>query len=698
MKKLIVSLIVVLALCASSVQAEIYVGDHSFEDQSMSEVIYNYIESPWLSSGEAWASLEGEYGVTNVPDGTQYATPSNGTLYQDLAATYEDGVGYTLIALASGRAGASGDFDKWQIALHDTAGTELAATTGTFDLAAGTWDEISVHYTATAADDGKPIRIYFSNSDIGGNHWKFVLDDVHLVKDCLPVGTIVELNDPMQVREDDVNGTAVQFTVELNNNPAIQAGDIITVTVDPNEGGINPDLTIETSAIAATNGAIDLTFTDTTWNIPQTITVKAVDDLIQDDAYAEIHLIAFSTRSALGDPNYGGTDGTDPNGFGGCFVPVAVSIIDNETPAFVISKTSALVSEDGTVDSYTIALQSDPVSGNPVTVDISVDCQATVNGAATAALTFGVGDLGPKTVNVAAVDDSMVEASPHAAAISHVVTTTDTGYAAATIPDVDVSIDDNDARVWNFGDDVDLTSLVLSNPSFELPALADGGIADFNSENPADGYENYGEVSIVNPDLTAGEWDNRYDAGHRAVPDGQQVLTMNDSEENWTWVYSAASACDYVVEDGPVSYTFKASIGVPREDDGQGGYALHPDANVQLILEFNPPDTWQLQHALTYADLVAYEGQWIEIEGCIDLPAGHESVGGMFEVLVTGEHVDVDNLRISVGNHPCEGCYLEITPAEGDIDGDCDVDLEDLAIMAANFLRCYLYPECVTSW
>ena len=59
----------------------------------------------------------------------------------------------------------------------------------------------------------------------------------------------------------------------------------------------------------------------------------------------------------------------------------------------------------------------------------------------------------------------------------------------------------------------------------------------------------------------------------------------------------------------------------------------------------------------------------------------------------------MDNLKLTVGNHPCEGsCQLEITPAEGNLDNDCDVDLEDFAIMAANWLRCYQYPECVTGW
>ena len=203
MKKLIFSLIVVLMLTGfawASIPGagEISIGDHSFENQSMIGGSYNYIESPWFTNDSCWASIEGVYGVSNVPDGTQYATPSDDDLYQDLSATYEEGVGLTLTALASSRGTtASGADDAWEIALHDTSGTVLASTRGNdpcnpsaFDLVQGQWDQISVQYTPTTTDDGKAIRIYFSTGlGLNSANWKFVLDDVHLVKDCDPIGT-----------------------------------------------------------------------------------------------------------------------------------------------------------------------------------------------------------------------------------------------------------------------------------------------------------------------------------------------------------------------------------------------------------------------------------------------------------------------------------------------------------------------------
>ena len=498
-------------------------------------------------------------------------------------------------------------------------------------------------------------------------------------------GTITALNDPMQVLESDVDGSAVQFTVELSGDFPVTAGDTITLTIespDPNTGGPNVDLTINDSS-----SAVELTFTDTTWNIPQTVTVKAIDDAIVDDSYAEVHLVSFSTRSALGDSNYGGTDGSDPDAvpFSG---PLGVTVIDDETPSITISKTSVSVSEDGTVDSYTIALQTDPT--DTVTVDIIADCQAT----ATASLTFSAGDTGPKTVTVGAVDDSMVEASLHATTITHVVTTADPGYMDATISDVAVEITDNDARAWSFGDDA---VLPITNHSFEDPILSDGGVQDSNSVNPIPGYEYWtaGELNIVNPD--AAGWAAMYNAGHQQAPDGDQIVYLENIDP-YSGTQAMYSVCEYLVEPGPVSYTFEVTVGVPNGGDGSANFTIYVDAlnaDGSLIARINDPgaDTFDLSDGLV-------EGEWVTLTGCGEIPADSSLIGAGVAFGAAGQDVHMDNLKLTVGNHPCVGCTIALDNEllAMDFNGDCQVTLADFADFAANWMDCYLYPECVTGW
>ena len=640
----------------------------------------------YMNPATLYVGMRGDC-VINITDDAMIDVRADGTLYTpaillgnqnygpDLTATINQSGNSIIQSLGSGMdMGANNtaiyNMDGGQLILGGTItgpgeDDEFNLNSGTIILMGGDYrsivDEPWFHGTAIATYDGTDTTI------IG-----------------ISTGTVTPLDDPMQVLESDVDGSAVQFTVELSGDFPVTAGDTITLTVDisdPNNGVPNQDMTIETSAIAASNSTIELTFTDSTWNIPQTVTVKAIDDAIVDDSYAEVHLVSFSTRSALGDSNYGGTDGSDPDAvpFSG---PLGVTVIDDETPSITISKTSVSVSEDGTVDSYTIALQTDPT--DTVTVDIIADCQATV----TASLTFSAGDLGPKTVTVGAVDDSMVEVSPHAGTISHVVTTTDAGYAAAGISDVAVSITDNDARVWNFGDDV---VVPITNNSFEDPALSDGGVADVNDVDILPGYDFWvmggSQMQVINPDAAA--WSAMYNAGHQQAPDGDQILDVPGS----SGFEGAFSVCEYLIEPGPVSYSFELSVGVPNPVD--------ESASLTVYLSSNDPATFgriaaPVTLSLSNGDLVA--GEWVNIKVCGDIEADSDFIGGVISYGIVGQGIQVDNFRLLVGNHPCDGCYLDIATEQGDLNDDCKVDMADFAIMAASWMDCYLYPECMTSW
>ncbi len=289
-----------------SALGEITIGDHSFENQSMSAGIYNYIESPWFSSVTGpWASYEGQYGVFNVPDGTQYGTPSNDDLYQDLADTYVDGVTYTLTALASARGDdvGTGSYDDWQIALHDTSGTVLASNAAQFDLVQGQWQEISVSYTATAADDGNPIRVYF---DANGGGYQFVLDDVHLTS-VTNTGAVISKSSALVSEA----GISDSYTIVLSTVPTAN----VTITAAGDDGEID----IGNGAGAA----INLFFTTSDWSTAQTVTVTAIDDTVYEDGPGgtpHITTINHSAQQTGGDSEYDGIS----------ISTVEVSVIDNE--------------------------------------------------------------------------------------------------------------------------------------------------------------------------------------------------------------------------------------------------------------------------------------------------------------------------------------------------------------------------------
>jgi len=178
-----------LAFVATA-SAEITVGDPSFELHPVDQNGFSNITAPWVGVDGGWVASEGNYGLFNIPDGNIAASTSNDAIYQDLADTYELGKTYTLTAQAAARAAftSQGSLTAWQIALHNGNTEEaIAATTGEFELIDSpdgpqAWQEIKVEYTATLADDGEPIRIYFGTGSEPNStsDYRFIFDQVRL--------------------------------------------------------------------------------------------------------------------------------------------------------------------------------------------------------------------------------------------------------------------------------------------------------------------------------------------------------------------------------------------------------------------------------------------------------------------------------------------------------------------------------------
>lgn len=176
-----------------------------------------------------------------------------------------------------------------------------------------------------------------------------------------------------------------------------------------------------------------VTFTPSNWYIPQTVTVQAVNESVQDGTISVS--ISHSASSSDGD-------------FNGITVEsVSVMVVDDDSPGVLIVQSSneTTVTEGGASDSYTIALTTAP--SEDVTVSLSFDTsELTVNGSSTSPVTliFTPANFNtPQTVSVSAVNDSEIE-SLQSRSISHSLTSNDSDYNGIAVSDVHASIVDND--------------------------------------------------------------------------------------------------------------------------------------------------------------------------------------------------------------------------------------------------------------
>jgi hypothetical protein len=186
-------------------------------------------------------------------------------------------------------------------------------------------------------------------------------------------------------------GTTTTFSVVLQSKPTAN------VTIDPTisdstEGAF-------TAPFAGSTGT--LTFTPANYNIPQTLTVQGVDDLVAD-ANISYNITFAATVST--DANYNAT-----------FTPLPVAVIntDNETKGILVNIGNGLITaETGTTATIWVALNSQPTAN--VTVgnvgNITSSSSGVEINVAPATLTFtSVNWSTPQAVTLTGVDDFITD-------------------------------------------------------------------------------------------------------------------------------------------------------------------------------------------------------------------------------------------------------------------------------------------------
>ena len=290
---------------------------------------------------------------------------------------------------------------------QDTTDLTLSGLSGTDTLtfSTTTWDDAqTVTVKAREDADAKNDSVTLTHTGAGGEY-EGVAEDLAVTVDDDETVSIVLSKTDLTVEEDATGGT---YTVKLSHEPSVE----VTVTVS---GQDQTDL--ELSGLSGTD---TLTFSTTTWNDAQTVTVKA-----REDTDAKNDSITLTHTGAGGE-------------YEGVAEELAVTVDDDETVGVVISPTALTVQAGGS-NSYTVVLGSLP-SGD-VTVTLSGHEGAVLSLAGIDndnALTFTQDNWhAPQTVSVSAD----AEAQSSTITIEHsVASADDPDYAAAAAPDVAVSV------------------------------------------------------------------------------------------------------------------------------------------------------------------------------------------------------------------------------------------------------------------
>ena len=465
------------------------------------------------------------------------AGPAGAVSY--VSETVKDPVTFTLtltgqsagdvtVDYATGEAGLVGLLTSRQGPAGATQDEDYTGISGTVTFTSGqTTKTVTVQVTD---DDVSEETEFFGfkiskpqGADLRGQRSE-VVADVGLVDDDARGVTIAPTSIGLDEPASGETAVVGSYTVNLKSRPT----DTVTVTI----GGGDPAVSL--SGDTLTNN--QLTFTTTTWNTAQTITVTPVKD---DNAVGE----TVTLTHTLSGGDYAGIAADS----------VTINLTDSDTRNVVLSKPSLAVTEgDAAGMSYTVKLATQPSGSVSVSITGHSGTDLTLS---SDTLTFTVNDWDDaQTVTVKAGQDD--DAVNDAATLTHTASGGDYANLTADLP---VTVTDNDTPAIVFsetrlavteGDAVGMsyTVALATQPTSSVSVSITGHSGT--------------DLTLSSDTLTftVNDWD---DAQTVTVKAGQDDDTVNDTAT----LTHTASGGDYanVTRDLPVTVTDNDTAGVTIE-------------------------------------------------------------------------------------------------------------------------------------
>lgn len=384
------------------------------------------------------------------------------------------------------------------------------------------------------------------------------------------------------------------------------------------------DVSIDLSSDNTTEGTVtpaSLTFTSANWDIPQTVTVRGVDDTLTDGSqnYNIITAAAVST-----DINYNLLDASD----------VSVTNVDDDEASaakILASNTSAITGEDGSSVSIGISLKTQPTAAVILAVSSSNTAEGTVS---PATLTFNSANWDVmQSIEISGVDDVSDDGD-----ISYTInldpsSSADSEYQALAVKQISMLNLDNDGAGFVVSNISGNTTELGGKATFTI-RLSSAPLADVSiSLSSSDTAE--GTVSPASLTFTSGNWSLDQLVTVTGVDDGAFV----DGDQVYSIITGAATSTDgnyntlnppdvtvTNVDDDSPGITVSNVSSDTTEDGGQATFSVVlntlPAADVTIALtSTNTSEGTVSPTDLTFTNSNGTIPQTVTITGVNDLTA-----------------------------------------------------------------------------
>ena len=405
---------------------------------TVSPTIITFTNSNWTAktitvTGVNDAVADGDITYTVQTSNTTSTDPNyNNKPVNDVTVTnIDDDVAGINVSTISGNTTEVGGTATFSIALTSQPTSDVIIGLSSNDPTEGSVSPASVTFNSSNWNTLQYITVTGVNDDIDDDNVQYSIitsqasssdskysvinpADVTVINtDDDIAGITVTVIPPSGLTTTEAGGTAT-FTIKLNTRPTAD------VTI-----GLNSSNTAEGTVLPAS-----LTFTTGNWSSAQTVTIKGIDDFVDDGDV----LYTILTNAALSsDIKYSGMDAAN----------VSVTNIDNDAADIMVTPTTGLTTtEAGGKALFSIVLTSRPTADVTIGLSSSDNTEGTVT---PSSVTFSPSDWNSsRTITITGVDDLIDDDNIGYSIITAQATSSDPKYSVINPLDVAVTNTDND--------------------------------------------------------------------------------------------------------------------------------------------------------------------------------------------------------------------------------------------------------------
>ena len=417
-----------------------------------------------------------------------------------------------------------------------------------------------------------------------------------------------------------VEGGAATYTVVLDSAPS----DSVSVALASDDTSV--------ATVSAT-----LTFTDSNWNAPQTVTVTAIED---DRVNADARTASISHRVTSNDANYDELALAD----------IGVTVLDNDTAGISFSETSISLGE-GETATYTLALDSEPFDS--VSLALASDNPSVARVSET--LTFTASNWStPQTVTVTTIEDHRVNDDLRTVHISHRVTSNDSDYDGLSLTEFEVTVADNDTAGITVsessiavGEGLDATyTLVLDSEPYNPVSVAlasdDTSVATVSATLTFT-TSNWNTAQTV---TVSGAEDDRVNAEERTTSISHRI-TSDDSD------YAGFALADMpvAVADNDTAGITVSETSLTTTEGRSVTYRMvlntRPSGSVSVAIKSNDTSVAAVSGTLIFTDANWSTAQTVTVTGIEDDRVNRSLRNASVSHRVTSTDADFDGLALA---------------------------------------------------